>query len=90
VGGFRLRARPLSTSGCGSIAAAATSVTAEAILAWLGLAYLDVPALELGIVELLNRLGRFLCSCHFDEAETLRLAGKLVHDHGNALHLACL
>ncbi len=85
----------------GSIAAAAVSeatltaasitvasgIAAKARLARPRLVNLDVPALELGIVELLNRLGRFLRGRHLDEAEALGLARELVRDHGDALNL---
>lgn len=75
--------------------AAAVSVTiaaaaAEVRLARFGLVDLDVATLEVGIVELPDRVGNFFRSCHLDKAETFRLSGEFIRDHRGALHLTDL
>ena len=56
---------------------ATTTAAAEARFAGLGLANLDVPALRIRIIQGLYCLGSIFRIRHLDEAEALRLAGKL-------------
>src|SRR6202040_1142610 len=72
-----------------SIATTATAA-AEARFAGLGLAHLDVPSLQIRVIEGLDCLGSIFRICHLDEAEALRLAGKFIRDYRHALNLACL
>src|SRR5579863_7586876 len=64
----------VAASAATASAAPAATPSAKARLTRLGLVHLDISALELGIVELLNRLTRLLRGRHLDKAETLRLA----------------
>jgi len=77
-----------TTGAAASVSIAVAS--AEARLARLGLVHLDVPALELGIVKLTNRVGGLFRCRHLDKAEAFRLSGELVRDDRGALHLASL
>jgi hypothetical protein len=88
-----------ASTGClPTIAAAARSTpavsiavaTAEARFARLGLIHLDIAALEFGVVELLDRFTGFVRGGHLYEAESFRLSGEFVRDHGCTLHLTNL
>jgi hypothetical protein len=80
----------IAASTCTATTASISLASTEAGLARSGLVDLDVPAFELGIVELANGVGDFFRSRHFDKAEAFRLSGALVRDDSGALHLADL
>src|ERR1022692_4210690 len=81
---------PAVTAAAASTTTAATTIAAaaETGFARFGLVHLDVPALELALVELRDRFGRLVRVRHLDKAEALRLARELVHDHRRTLNLA--
>src|ERR1019366_7683853 len=87
---YRCRLPAVSTSATATAAAAVAISTASATTTATrftrrGFVNLDVAALELGAVERLDRGGGFAGIRHFDEAETLGLAGELVGDNRDAL-----
>jgi hypothetical protein len=80
----------VATPACSATAVSVAVASAEARLARLGLVYLDVPAFEFGIIELVDCVGNFFRICHFDKAEAFRLSGELIRDDRGTLHLTNL
>ena len=77
---------PAVAAATGTIAV----VAAETVFAGFGLIHLDIPAFQLGVVELCDGLGRLVRTRHLNKAKALRLAGKFVRDDHRALHLSGL
>ncbi len=69
-------------------AAAATAATTATIAAVFGFLNDDGPAVQLGVVQVIDRISCFIIIGHFHEAETFGAAGEFIHDNLYGIHLS--
>src|SRR5208282_2015310 len=79
-----------STTATAPIPAATTTAAGATLRARARLVDLDAPALQVGVIEGRDRLGRLVRIGHLDESEAARLARELVRHDDGAFDLAGL